>query len=81
MTVRRRVVDATYLSARVPATDPPPFEVADGVRCIPVGELVAVDEPPAGFVIIGAGKTAMDACTWLLEQGTAARRHHLDPAP
>jgi hypothetical protein len=68
--VRRRVVDATLLASRVPATEPPPFDVADGARCVPVGELVGVDEPPAGFVIIGAGKTAMDACTWLLEQGT-----------
>src|SRR4051794_11724243 len=25
--VRRRVVDATYMASRVPATDPPPFEV------------------------------------------------------
>ena len=68
--VRRRVVDATVLASRVPATEPPPFEVAEGARCIPVGELVGVAEPPDGFVIIGAGKTAMDACTWLLEQGT-----------
>jgi hypothetical protein len=68
--VRRRVVDATVLASRVPATEPPPFEVAEGVRCVPVGKLARVSEPPAGFVIIGAGKTAMDACTWLLEQGT-----------
>jgi hypothetical protein len=67
---RRRIVDATFLASRVPATDPPPFEVADGARCIPVGELVKIDQPPAGFVIVGAGKTAMDACTWLLLQGT-----------
>jgi hypothetical protein len=71
VTVRRRVVDATRLASRIPATDPPPFEVADGARCVPVGELVRVTTPPAGFVVIGAGKTAMDACTWLLEHGTA----------
>ena len=71
VTARRRVVDATFLASRVPATDPPPFDVAEGARCIPVGDLVKVDEPPAGFVIIGAGKTAMDACTWLLLQGTS----------
>src|SRR5215218_8406407 len=29
--VRRRVVDATYLSPTIPATTPPPFAVADGV--------------------------------------------------
>ncbi len=68
--VRRRVVDATVLASRVPATEPPPFEVAEDARCVPVGELVGVAKPPDGFVIIGAGKTAMDACTWLLEQGT-----------
>src|SRR3954447_26708540 len=30
--VRRRVVDATYLSPTVPATTPPPFGVTDDVR-------------------------------------------------
>ena len=69
--VRRRVVDATVLASRVPATEPPPFDVAEGARCVPVGELARVVDPPEGFVIIGAGKTAMDACTWLLEQGTS----------
>ena len=69
--VRRRVVDATVLASRVPATEPPPFDVAEGARCVPVGELARVVGPPEGFVIIGSGKTAMDACTWLLEQGTS----------
>jgi hypothetical protein len=69
--VRRRVVDATYLASRVPASDPPPFEVAEGARCIPVGELVRLTEQPAGYVIIGGGKTSLDACCWLLDQGTS----------
>ena len=30
VTVRSHVVDATYMASRVPATDPPPFDVADG---------------------------------------------------
>ena len=37
--VRRRVVDATYLSPTIPATSPPPFGVADGVRVVAVNEL------------------------------------------
>jgi hypothetical protein len=69
--VRRRVVDATYIASRVPATDPPPFAIAAGVRCVPVGGLAGVTERPAGYVIIGAGKTALDACCWLLDQGTS----------
>ena len=32
--VRRRVVDATYLSPTIPATTPPPFGVADDVRVV-----------------------------------------------
>lgn len=70
--VRRKVVDTTYLEGAVPATSPPPFEVAEGVRCVPPGEIARMRERPERFVIIGAGKTALDACVWLLEQGVPA---------
>ncbi len=70
VTVRRRVVDATYMASRVPGTDAPPFAVADGARCVAVGELTRATAPPDGYVIIGAGKTAMDAVGWLLDNGT-----------
>jgi len=65
--VRKAVVDATYFATRVPATDPPPFDVAAGMRCVPVGELAALARAPAGYVILGGGKTAMDAICWLLD--------------
>ncbi|HEY5023619.1 MAG TPA: NAD(P)/FAD-dependent oxidoreductase [Acidimicrobiales bacterium] len=67
--VRRRVVDATYMASLVPATDPPSFELSDGATCIPVGALTSVTKPPRGYVIIGGGKTAMDAGCWLLDHG------------
>jgi hypothetical protein len=73
VSVGRSVVDATYMASRVPAVDPPPFEVSDGATCIPVGALARVTEPPAGYVIIGGGKTAMDAVCWLLDKGTPAQ--------
>jgi hypothetical protein len=73
VSVRRGLVDATYMASRVPATDPPTFEVSEGVRCVPVGDLTNVTDPPAGYVIIGGGKTAMDAAGWLLDQGVAPR--------
>jgi hypothetical protein len=69
ITVRRRVVDARYLESSIPATHTPSFEVADGVRCVPVNELVRSEHPAGGYVVIGAGKTGMDACTWLLDNG------------
>ncbi len=70
--VRRKVVDATYMEGTVPATSPPPFAVADGVRCVTPSELARLADSPDRFVIIGGGKTALDTCVWLLERGVPA---------
>jgi hypothetical protein len=64
-----RIVDARYLAPEIPATTPPPFTVADGVRALPVNELPMLETAPKEFVIVGSGKTATDACVWLLEGG------------
>jgi hypothetical protein len=67
--VRRRVVDAAYVSPMIPATTPPPFGVADGVDVLAVNLLPSLVESPRRFVIAGAGKTATDAIVWLLANG------------
>lgn len=72
--VRKKLVDATYHSPAVPATHTPRFRVADGVRVVPPNALPLLGsragvEPPRRFVIVGAGKTAMDAAVWLLTSG------------
>lgn len=67
--VRRRVVDATYLSPAVPSTHTPSFGIDRDVRLIPINDLVVLSEPGSGYTVIGAGKTAMDACSWLLDSG------------
>ncbi|PZS19717.1 MAG: pyridine nucleotide-disulfide oxidoreductase [Pseudonocardiales bacterium] len=64
-----RVVDANYLAPQIPADTPAPFGVAEGARVITVNQLVTLGEAPPGYVIVGSGKTAMDACTWLLSNG------------
>jgi hypothetical protein len=69
--VRRKVVDATYLAPSVPSTHTPSFEVDPNVRLIPINDLVTLSEPGSGYTVIGAGKTAMDACSWLLDSGVA----------
>jgi hypothetical protein len=69
--VRKKLVDATYLEASVPASYAPPFEVAPEARCVPVNALTSVAERPEGYVILGAGKTALDACSWLLDNEIA----------
>ena len=64
-----RVVDARYLSPDIPATTPAPFGTSDGARVVAVNDLVVLDEAPSQYVVVGAGKTATDACIWLLERG------------
>jgi len=70
--VRRRLVDATYQETGIPSTHVPPFDIDPGARLIPVNGLVDLTEPASGYTIIGGGKTAMDACTWLLDSGVPA---------
>ncbi len=72
--VRRRVVDAAYLSPTIPATTPPPFGVADGVRVVPINELAGLVETPSSYVIVGSGKTATDGIVWLLANGVQPDR-------
>lgn len=72
--VRRRVVDATYLSPTVPATTPPPFGVADDVRAVAINELARLTAAPTSYVIVGAGKTATDGIVWLLANGVPPDR-------
>ncbi|HEX6871167.1 MAG TPA: NAD(P)-binding protein, partial [Micromonosporaceae bacterium] len=69
VTAREATVDARYLEPSIPKTSPPPFEIAPGARCIPVGDLTQLAERADTYVIVGAGKTAIDACLWLLENG------------
>ena len=66
---RARIVDAGYLAPAIPLLTAPPFLVEDGARVIPVNDLARVAEPPEQFVIVGSGKTATDACVWLLQNG------------
>ncbi|TNM41926.1 hypothetical protein FHP29_08105 [Nocardioides albidus] len=67
--VRKRLVDATFIEPEIPATRRPPYEIEPGVQVVPPNDLVTLGSVPAGFTVLGAGKTAMDVCTWLLEHG------------
>jgi hypothetical protein len=64
-----RVVDARYLAPEIPAETPPRFAVGDGARVIPVNDLVGEQSSPRQYVVVGSGKTATDACVWLLGRG------------
>ena len=66
---RCRVVDARYLAPSIPAEKSPPFAVEDGARVVPVNALARLEEAPSQYVVVGSGKTATDACIWLLSRG------------
>jgi hypothetical protein len=67
--VRRRVVDARYLEASVPATHKPSYDVAADAHHVPIGALPGVAGDYATYALLGSGKTAVDAALWLLENG------------
>jgi len=64
-----RFVDATHSKMRVPSTSAPSFTVGPGVAFVPLNDLPRVAPDHDRFVVIGAGKTGMDACIWLLDNG------------
>lgn len=73
VSVRRKTVDATYYGTSVPATRKPAYRVEEGARVVPPNALPHVWMDPAPrpdrYVIVGAGKTAMDVGVWLLASG------------
>lgn len=64
-----RTVDATYMNVTVPSMRPPAYDVAPGTTCIPPNGLPAIGRTPSRYVIVGAGKTGIDSCLWLLDNG------------
>ncbi|MFT4798702.1 MAG: hypothetical protein ACI9B8_003920 [Sulfitobacter sp.] len=67
-----KTVDATYMNVTVPSVTKPKYEIAADVTCVPLNELPKRANATAHFAVIGAGKTGMDACLWLL-------RNEVDP--
>jgi hypothetical protein len=82
--IRKKLVDANYAGPRVPSTHQRRFSVADGVQVVPPNALpqlwqrMGADAAqgaaalPRRFVVLGAGKTAMDTVVWLLQSGASA---------
>ena len=66
--VKKKTVNATCLTTDVPATRPPQYGVADGVNLVPINGLADIKEPWQRYLVIGAGKTGLDALIFLLDQ-------------
>jgi hypothetical protein len=67
--INKKTIDTTYLNTAVPSTHPPKYQLGEGVRCITPNDLVRTSLSPSSYTVVGAGKTGIDACLWLLENG------------
>ena len=67
-------VDATFMKVKVPQIEPPRFEVAAGVECVPPNALTRLEQAYEHYVVIGGGKTGIDACLYLLDVGVPTDR-------
>jgi len=74
----RKIVDGTFFGTSVPSTHTPKFKIGDGVRLVPPNALpnlwLKPENRAESFVVLGAGKTAMDAVVWLLRSDAEAER-------
>ncbi|MEM6301228.1 MAG: NAD(P)/FAD-dependent oxidoreductase [Pseudomonadota bacterium] len=70
----RKIVDASYFTNSVPKTDPPPFPVASDANLVCPHDLPSTATRYSKFVVIGSGKTGMDAVTFLLGLGARAEQ-------
>jgi len=67
--VRRKLVDATYIQTTTPAHHTPAFSVDPGARVVTPNALVEGNHAGSGYTVLGAGKTSMDTCCWLIDNG------------
>ncbi len=68
--IRRALVDASLVQSSIPSRHRRPFQSDEDVNVVTPNELVDVVDA-VGFTVIGAGKTSMDVCFWLMQQGLA----------
>ncbi|KAK3669827.1 hypothetical protein LTR78_010285 [Recurvomyces mirabilis] len=64
-----KVVETNYVKVEVPAMRPPPYAVATGVDLVAPNDLANTTTHHAHYTICGAGKTGIDSCLWLLNNG------------
>ena len=74
--VRRKIVDSGYMRVEVPSTHPPAYQVANDVDLIPPNGLSKLERAHEKYLIVGAGKTGIDAILYLLDNGVSAERIH-----
>ena len=60
------------MDVRVPSITKPKFEVAPEVTIVPINGLIDIRSPWERYVVLGAGKTGIDAILFILNQNVKA---------
>ena len=66
--VRKKTVDATYMDVKVPSITKPKFKVHPDASFMPVNGVANIKSPWERYIVLGAGKTGIDAVLFLLNQ-------------
>ena len=74
VSVRKKIVDATYLNTSVPSSNPPKYTCAPETTLVPINSLIRINKYWDNFIVIGAGKTGIDAVLYLLDLNVPAER-------
>ncbi|HSS23454.1 MAG TPA: NAD(P)/FAD-dependent oxidoreductase [Mycobacterium sp.] len=74
ITARRRIVDSTHMQVQVPSVSPPRYAVDEDVALVPPNGLARLARSYERYVIVGAGKTGIDAILFLLDRGAPPHR-------
>ncbi len=69
--INKKTIDGTYFKTSVPATHTPSYSWDETVVVRPINDLpqLASQKSSTAYTVVGAGKTGIDACLWLLEHG------------
>ena len=69
---RKKTVNATYSDVSVPSISIPKFEVSPELTLVPINGLIDIRSPWEKYVVLGSGKTGIDAVLFLLS-------HNVEP--
>ncbi|KZZ57182.1 hypothetical protein A3762_10295 [Oleiphilus sp. HI0125] len=72
--VKRKIVDSGYMRVEVPATHPPRYKVDGDVQLVAPNALTKLERSFSKYVVVGAGKTGIDAILYLLDNGVIPER-------
>jgi hypothetical protein len=72
--IRKKLVDGTLARTEIPATHQPKFSIAPGIVCVAPNRLPEIRRPYPAYAVVGSGKTGMDACIWLIQNGVPPSR-------